>query len=488
MAVWRSSLLLLLGATGLASDLTPQHLQSQQAWAAKMIEGLKVELAKEQRMLNNVTERLRKLELLRQRANETSHTPEDTATAKSVPLLCVGNIKSTDGACCCPKTCGHCGGNHCDRFPGGPTQCCCTSGIVARRGAMCEWPEDTACILSADAMILPPPPKPPEPLVHPASLCAALQGGHELTHEDRAVFANAAAKQHVCTEAKHQDRVRLIFLTITYARKGRVNSLCRLAAFFRHEAGNSLWVLSEDGEATDPAVIRFLKASDFPAFYISYGPSHFKGHDQRAAGLRFIQDHELVGIVYQPDDDNRYCTKSCIPFGHPQPPLSDRTLWSELRKTDRVSVLAVGGLGGPEGAERPHYDASGKLTGWNAQMGNRLFPIDVAGFAFNASLLKNLSRPLWNLDCHVGHEPGERRASHAHAVTKCSVRAYCQLGSLNTKIKVCIGESLFLQHLGLTRREELKPLGNFCNEIYVHHNRQMDWPKGLPKPTCSYAD
>jgi hypothetical protein len=45
-----------------------------------------------------------------------------------------------------------------------------------------------------------------------------------------------------------------------------------------------------------------------------------------------------------------------------------------------------------------------QVTGWAAQMGWRPFPVDVAGFAFNASMLRNTTLPLWPFECKIGHK------------------------------------------------------------------------------------
>ena len=70
----------------------------------------------------------------------------------------------------------------------------------------------------------------------------------------------------------------------------------------------------DDGNSTDPMVADFIgKLRTLPALYLSHGPTRNKGHSQRESGLGLIRDLGLVGTVYMPDDDNKYCKHHCPP-------------------------------------------------------------------------------------------------------------------------------------------------------------------------------
>ena len=85
----------------------------------------------------------------------------------------------------------------------------------------------------------------------------------------------------------------------------------------------------------------------------------------------------MAGIVYLADDDNYY----------------EEALFAELAKIRRVGLVPVGLLG-PMGIERPIVSA-GRIVGWSAHWTSRRFPVDMAAFAFNATLLQNLEGPIW---------------------------------------------------------------------------------------------
>jgi len=217
----------------------------------------------------------------------------------------------------------------------------------------------------------------------------------------------------------------ILVITPTYDRPGRLALLKRCVDVFRDIAGLH-WIVVEDGAAPDPAVADLLAPSGIPHTLLAHGPTRAWGNAGRDAALRHIRDHALSGIVYLADDDNYY----------------ERPLFAELRQVKRVGVLPVGLLG-PSGIERPIL-SGGRIVGWSANWKSRRFPIDMAGFAFNAALLRGFSGPIWT---------------------------YRTRG----------GESEFLERL-VTTADELEVLCEGCRRCHVWH----DLPLGkTPKQALS---
>lgn len=164
----------------------------------------------------------------------------------------------------------------------------------------------------------------------------------------------------------------LIFVTPTYPRRSRLGFLERCARDFS-AVRDLFWLVVEDDAATAPDVERLLAQSGVRHLYLAHGPTRKWGNAQRDHGLRHIRDQCWRGVVYLADDDNKYA-----------PPLFD-----ELRKVERLGVLPVGRRG-PWGIERPIV-RDGRLIRWNADWKRRKYPVDMAGFAFRAELLPDIS-------------------------------------------------------------------------------------------------
>ena len=187
------------------------------------------------------------------------------------------------------------------------------------------------------------------------------------------------------------------------------------------------------------------------------------GNAQRNVALRYIRDQRLDGVVYNLDDDNAY---------HPM-------VWNELRKvgSNRVGVLAVRRSVFPppkcDGRflnlrnaerrmlklERPLYDnTTGRFVrfeagwcreGWMARRhGARKFCIDMGGFAFDAALLRKIEgNRIWTFRRHTG------------------------------------GETELIEKLLAGAPEDLQPLGNCCQDVYVFHNEWKVAPIPMLSPT-----
>lgn len=169
---------------------------------------------------------------------------------------------------------------------------------------------------------------------------------------------------------------QLIIVTPTWKRKGRAPYMRRFIDVLKNQE-NLLWLVVEDGEECDSYLTELFEASGIRYRYWAVGPTSDKGNLQRNAALEHIVDSRIEGIVYNADDDNLY---------HPD-------LFGELRKVERIALLPVGNLG-PSGVERPVVK-SGRIESWDAGWQGRRYPVDMAGFAFNSSLLAEFERPLW---------------------------------------------------------------------------------------------
>ena len=210
----------------------------------------------------------------------------------------------------------------------------------------------------------------------------------------------------------------LLLVTSTYPRPLRLSLLRRCAEDFR-AVPNLFWLVVEDDAQPAPEVERLLAESGIAHLYAAHGPTRRWGNAQRNWALEYIRDRRLKGVVYVADDDNKY-----------EPPLFD-----ELRKVQRIGILPVGRLG-RWGIERPIV-RDGRIVRWSADWKRRKYPVDMAGFAFNAELLSNIAGELWT---------------------------YPSRG----------GESEFIETL-IHSPDELEFLCNDCRACFVWHNLPLGW-------------
>lgn len=206
------------------------------------------------------------------------------------------------------------------------------------------------------------------------------------------------------------EKEKLIVITPTYERPGRMAMLYHLKGILS-ERNDVAWFFVEDAPEKSPDVAKFL-----PQFarHFSIGPTRDYGNAQRNLALLAVKKEGLKGVVYMADDDNR----------------CDPELFDEVKKTQRVSLIPVGGLG-PKGIERPIV-VEGRVEGWDSGWTERKFPVDMAGFAFRSELLEGLKGVLWS---HTG------------------------VG----------GESEFLEKI-VSSHEEFEPLCDSCEKVLVWHN------------------
>lgn len=152
---------------------------------------------------------------------------------------------------------------------------------------------------------------------------------------------------------------------------------------------------------------------------------------QRNAGLKWLRKNSSNanrnGVVYFADDDNAY----------------DLKLFEEIRSTQLVSVFPVAFAGGLL-VERPLVK-HGKVTGFNTVWKpDRPFPIDMAGFAINLSLL--LKYEAW----------------------------------FSLKVPRGYQESHLLKQL-IHGFDQLEPKANLCTQVLVWHTRTEN-PKLKQEP------
>jgi hypothetical protein len=168
---------------------------------------------------------------------------------------------------------------------------------------------------------------------------------------------------------------KIIFVTVTYKRAGRIEFLQRHIDFLISKITNFRWIVVEDGDRTDDEVAALLDG--YNATYLNIGPTKDKGNVQRNLALEYIRDHKLEGVVYNMDDDNLVYPALC----------------DELRKVNRVSIFPVGNLGSV-GIERPVI-VGNSIIGWMAGWTERKYPVDMGGFALPSQFLFDKPSPIW---------------------------------------------------------------------------------------------
>ncbi|KAG8193285.1 hypothetical protein JTE90_003772 [Oedothorax gibbosus] len=181
------------------------------------------------------------------------------------------------------------------------------------------------------------------------------------------------------------DRPKIFVITPTFTRPVQKAELTRLSHTLLL-VPNIHWIVIEDAAIKTDLVTNFLAKSQLKFTHLNVPTPHPmkmsqddpswlkpKGVLQRNAGLAWIRSHVSLqerGVVYFADDDNTY----------------DLDIFEEMRYTHMVSVWPVGLVGGLM-VERPLVK-EGRVVGWNTVWKpDRPFPIDMAGFAVNVTLL-----------------------------------------------------------------------------------------------------
>ncbi|XP_016944405.3 galactosylgalactosylxylosylprotein 3-beta-glucuronosyltransferase S isoform X1 [Drosophila suzukii] len=260
---------------------------------------------------------------------------------------------------------------------------------------------------------------------------------------------------HVCSENYEdhrqfmQDKPRseygqlpiIYFVTPTYPRREQIPELTRLAHTLLH-VPRLHWLVADDQEKCNDFMDTLLNRFGIPFTHmVSPMPSKFRnekpaprGVANRRAALQWLRQHNLTnGILYFGDDDNTY----------------DLRLFSEIRKTQRVSMFPVGliadyGVSGP-------VVRKGKVVAFlDSWVAGRRWPVDMAGFAVNLEYMAQY--PYVNMPYKPGYE-----------------------------------EDLFLRSIGL-QMSLIEPRGNNCTEILVWHTQTKSKKLGLVRLESKYLD
>ncbi|XP_043261562.1 galactosylgalactosylxylosylprotein 3-beta-glucuronosyltransferase I isoform X1 [Colletes gigas] len=233
---------------------------------------------------------------------------------------------------------------------------------------------------------------------------------------------------------EYADKPTIYVITPTFARPVQKAELTRLSQTFLH-VPNLHWIVVEDAAIKTMLVTRFLLDSDLrhthlnavtpPNYKLGRNDPNWKkprGVEQRNEALRWLRDNVKLtdkGVVYFADDDNTYSVK----------------LFHEMAKIQKVGVWPVGLVGGLM-VEKPICDnVTNKVIDFNAVWKpDRPFPLDMAGFAINVTLLLENKEAEFSYDVQGGYQ-----------------------------------ESEILKQI--VTRNDLEPLADLCTKVYVWHTR-----------------
>ncbi|XP_039757016.1 galactosylgalactosylxylosylprotein 3-beta-glucuronosyltransferase I isoform X1 [Pararge aegeria] len=217
-------------------------------------------------------------------------------------------------------------------------------------------------------------------------------------------------------------------ITPTYARLTQKADLTRLSQTLML-VKNFHWIVIEDSDTKTKLVENLLKETPLKYTHLNMKTQKSKhssvsasGVEQRNIALNWLRGHldaipDKRGAVYFMDDDNTYSLK----------------VFEEMRKIQKVGVWPVGIVGGMR-IEMPLV-TNGKISGFNAVWKPfRPFPIDMAGFAINATLF----------------------LIHPEA-------------KFSRKVQSGFQESEILKYF--TTKNEMEPLAENCTKVYVWHTR-----------------
>ena len=283
------------------------------------------------------------------------------------------------------------------------------------------------------------------------------------------------------------------------------------------------WIVTEDASSRSSDVASLLAAATqassggLNVVHLAHGPTRQGGNAQRNVALKYIRERRLEGVVYNMDDDNGY---------HPH-------LWNELRRVQpgRVGVLAarryvhpnpqcdgtfnklgpykltrkgldksanggmIWGRGQPGDTrweqrqmliDKPRYNATGAFAGFDAgwcaeptwmtrNFGPRVFCVDMASFAFDATLLHGMSvDDPWNFT--------KTCESPEHVARRWRTATARRRGRAKPRCTTQGGENEFLLRLIGPHPEMMQPLANCGQDVLVFHNEYRQVPRRLSSP------
>ncbi|XP_052768062.1 galactosylgalactosylxylosylprotein 3-beta-glucuronosyltransferase 2-like [Mya arenaria] len=244
----------------------------------------------------------------------------------------------------------------------------------------------------------------------------------ERTKVFRAGHGNIAKVQERPNVENKTDIPNIYIVTATYSRLAQKADLTRLSYTLRL-VPNIHWIVVEDADNKTELVRNFLFNSKLQFIHLNKRTPNVKnrweirGISQRNEAVRWIRQFaQTPGVVYFADDDNTY----------------DIRIFEEMRYTKNVSVWPVGLVAGLR-YEAPKV-SNKKVVGWHTSF-PRKFSTDMAGFAVNLQLLKNITSVEFRASAPPGHH-----------------------------------ETDFIQQLGV-ELSDLEPLAANCTKVLVWHTR-----------------
>ncbi|XP_020800512.1 galactosylgalactosylxylosylprotein 3-beta-glucuronosyltransferase S isoform X2 [Drosophila serrata] len=272
---------------------------------------------------------------------------------------------------------------------------------------------------------------------------------------DRNNFRPLNETVHICSESYEDRRLFMqdkpnseygqlpviYFVTPTYPRREQIPELTRLAHTLLH-VPRLHWLVADDQQKCNDFVDTLLNRFGIPFTHmVSPMPAKFRYADpaprgvaNRRAALQWLRQHNLTnGVLYFGDDDNTY----------------DLRLFSEIRKTQRVSMFPVGliadyAISGP-------VVRKGKVVAFlDSWVAGRRWPVDMAGFAV-------------------------------------SLEYMAQYPNVNMPYKPGYEEDLFLRSINV-RMDEIEPRGKNCTEILVWHTQTKSKKLGVVRLESKYLD
>lgn len=168
--------------------------------------------------------------------------------------------------------------------------------------------------------------------------------------------------------------------------------ITRLGHTLKH-VPNLFWLVIEDAAAPNALVTRQLQRIGVPFVHlVAPMPAKYqkqktkpRGVSNRNRGLAWLRANATEGVFYFADDDNTY----------------DLAIFEQMRYTRKVSMWPVG-LVTKFGMSSPVV-RDGKLAGfYDGWIGNRKYPVDMAGFAVAVQFF--LNRPNALMPFKPGYE------------------------------------------------------------------------------------
>ncbi|XP_003745152.1 galactosylgalactosylxylosylprotein 3-beta-glucuronosyltransferase sqv-8-like [Galendromus occidentalis] len=184
----------------------------------------------------------------------------------------------------------------------------------------------------------------------------------------------------------HEDTPLIFIVTPTYPRPAQLADMTRLCNTLMN-VPDIHWIVAEDFDKENPRLRELLDFCGVPFTFLNartpwifrYGKVFGRGVFNRNAALAWIRRESAAirgdrpSVVYFADDDNAY----------------DIRLFGEIRKTKKISMFPVGCISGT-GVSTPIVHRNGSLLGFHDNFyKERIYPIDMAGFAVNTDLILN---------------------------------------------------------------------------------------------------